>query len=409
VSNEILKRRTVCRLCNSSQLTFEVDLPVTAIADHYADSPNVALPVYPQDLYQCGECGHVQLLDVIPRERLFSRDYTYRPSRNPSVIEHFESYGRQLQPYLAHLSRPRVLDIGSNDGLFLEVLKNRFNAQVKGIDPAEAAANEANSHGIPTICDFWTSSVARHLAEGDNRYDLVAANNVFAHNDDLQDFARAVQMVVADEGIFATEISYLADIIANSLIGTFFHEHLSHHSLTSIRPFLLREGLQVFDAIPVNTQGGALIVLSSRTSRSETTRLSELISREHALGLAGRRSTAMLRENLALMRRQVNSLIQGHSFRRLVMYGASRSLNLIIDFFGLKELITLIVDSDPMKVGKYLRESAIQIQSAEVYRPTSGDLVFCSAWVHTETIRQRLRLQDVGAKFLSIYPRVELV
>lgn len=165
----------------------------------------------------------------------------------------------------------------------------------------------------------------------------------------------------------------------------------------------------MFDAIPVNTQGGALIVLSSRTSRSETTRLSELISREHALGLAGRRSTAMLRENLALMRRQVNSLIQGHSFRRLVMYGASRSLNLIIDFFGLKELITLIVDSDPMKVGKYLRESAIQIQSAEVYRPTSGDLVFCSAWVHTETIRQRLRLQDVGAKFLSIYPRVELV
>lgn len=409
MTKKIIQKRTTCRLCDSKNITFEIELPVAAIADHYAVQPNEELPVYPQDLYQCADCGHVQVLDVISREHLFSQDYTYRPSRNPAVVRHFESYAAHLDPYLGHIAEPRVLDIGSNDGLFLETIKRRFGAVVTGIDPAAGAAEEAQRRGIPTICDYWSTDIARKRVASGVAYDLVSANNVFAHNDDLQDFGNAISAVLKDDGIFSAEISYLADIVSKSLIGTFFHEHVSHHSLTSLRPFLRTIGLNLFDAIPVDTQGGALIIFASRRSLKESERLGRLLALEREFDLVGRRSMAALRANLAKMRRDVISLIHITPFERLVMYGASRSLNLIVDFFDLRGQIDLIVDSDDQKVGRYLRESKARIVSASEFKPKRGDLVFCSAWVHTESIRQRLRCDEAQAHFLSIYPTVELV
>ena len=88
----MLTRRTKCRLCESDQLVLAVKLPLTTIADHYRATGEKQMPLYPLDIYRCEVCGHIQLLDILPPAVLFDAEFTYMPSKNPALIEHFKMY-----------------------------------------------------------------------------------------------------------------------------------------------------------------------------------------------------------------------------------------------------------------------------------------------------------------------------
>ena len=49
-----------------------------------------------------------------------------------------------------------VVEIGSNDGLFLNHCQNRGASYVLGVDPARNLAHIAEEHGIHTVCGFFT-------------------------------------------------------------------------------------------------------------------------------------------------------------------------------------------------------------------------------------------------------------
>jgi len=134
----MLTRRTKCRLCDSVQLVLAVKLPLTTIADHYRVTGEKRMPLYPLDIYRCETCGHIQLLDILPPAILFDAEFTYMPSKNPALVEHFKMYAYSVSKLLAVKSSPVCVDIGSNDGLFLQTLEDRLGAEILGIDPAHA-------------------------------------------------------------------------------------------------------------------------------------------------------------------------------------------------------------------------------------------------------------------------------
>ena len=61
--------------------------------------------------------------------------------------------------------------------------------------------------------------------------DVVTAFNVFAHADNMEQMAEGICHLLSKEGVFIFEFQYLLDIIDKMLLGTIFHEHMSHHSL----------------------------------------------------------------------------------------------------------------------------------------------------------------------------------
>ena len=60
-------KRDVCRLCESKNLELVVPLVPTPVAEKYLtkEQLNQKEAICPLDLYMCGSCGHVQLLDII--------------------------------------------------------------------------------------------------------------------------------------------------------------------------------------------------------------------------------------------------------------------------------------------------------------------------------------------------------
>ena len=158
-------------------------------------------PCYPLDIYFCAGCGHVQLLDVVDPRLLFE-DYA------ESVIGRFKPPAGSL-----------AVDIGSNDATLLSAFQSRGMGGL-GVDPARDIAARATEAGTETMAAFFTPNLTAEILDNRGPARIVTANNVFAHADDLSGIVEGVRTLLAPEGVFVFEVSYLADVIAKTLFDT---------------------------------------------------------------------------------------------------------------------------------------------------------------------------------------------
>ena len=408
----MLTRRTKCRLCDSAQLVLAVKLPLTTIADHYRALGEKQMPLYPLDIYQCESCSHIQLLDILPPAILFDAEFTYMPSKNPALVEHFKMYTDSVAKLLSVESSPVCVDIGSNDGLFLQTLKERLGAEILGIDPAHAPAEFARSQGVETWEEFFSDDTVRRITERFTKVDVISANNVFAHNDDLISFATNVASLMHDGSVFSFEFSYLVDVVEKGLIGTVFHEHVSTHSLLSLIPFLRRCGLDLIEIKRIDTQGGAAIgfakLITAKTQVGQS--VSQLIELEQKIGLDSARGIESFKNRIMADKNKVADLLRPYLSSVIAGFGAARSANLLIDFFELGPVLNFIVDDSPQKCGKWLNAFEVPILPNAALAEKSPGVVICLAWIHTEKITTRIK-ETLGSevKVLQLYPEIKLV
>jgi 2-polyprenyl-3-methyl-5-hydroxy-6-metoxy-1,4-benzoquinol methylase len=158
----VLTLSTDFRFCESGQLALSIKLPLTTIADRYRATDDNQIPFYPLDMYSCEIRGHIQFL---PPAVLFDVNFTYMPSKHPALIEHFKMYADLIANLLVDHAASVCLDIGSNDGLFLQTLKARFGSEILGIDPAHAPVEHARSQGVETWEEFFSADSVRRIKE----------------------------------------------------------------------------------------------------------------------------------------------------------------------------------------------------------------------------------------------------
>jgi len=408
----MLSCRTKCRLCDSVQLVLAVKLPLTTIADHYRVTGEKQMPVYPLDIYRCETCSHIQLLDILPPAILFDAEFTYMPSKNPALVEHFKMYADSVANMLGGKSSPVCVDIGSNDGLFLQSLRERLGAEILGIDPAHAPAEFARSQGVETWEEFFSDDTVRRIKEKFTKVDVISANNVFAHNDDLISFATNVASLMHDGSVFSFEFSYLVDVVEKGLIGTVFHEHVSTHSLLSLIPFLHRCGLDLIEVKRIDTQGGAAIgfakLITAKIQVGDS--VTQLIKLEQKIGLDSALGIDSFKNRIFADKNKITNLLRPYLGSVIAGYGASRSANLLIDFFELGNVLDFIVDDSPKKCGKWLNAFEVPILPNSALAEKRPSVVICLAWIHTEKITTRIK-ETLGreVKVLQLYPEIKLV
>ncbi len=252
------QRRNSCRLCESTRVECVFRFEPSALAEWYfpAERADEAAAVYPMDLFLCRSCGHVQLLDVIDPVRLFSC-YQYTTASSPGLEAHFQRYAAQVVDKLALPAGSLVVDVGSNDGTLLRQFAGR-KMRVVGIDPATDLARAAVAAGIPTLNAFMDAQTAQRVRQDYGPVKLCTANNVFAHNDELGRMAAAIGSLLADDGVFVFEVSYLLDTVKGLVFDFVYHEHLCYHSVKPMDAFLRRHGMHLFDVEHVPSKGGSM-------------------------------------------------------------------------------------------------------------------------------------------------------
>jgi SAM-dependent methyltransferase len=401
--------REKCRLCSSSDLIPVVDLPDTVPGEHLKASPEVPDPeMLPISLHQCGGCGHVQINSIPDPSSLFNEHYTFMPSNNPQIIKHFTD---TIDYFLAnHKADVRfAFEFGSNDGLFLEILRKKTGCKVLGMDPSLPPVEVARRRGIETIHDFFGQGAEKDIVPGHGQADVVIANNVFAHIDDLQGILASVGELLSDGGYFVFEVSNLLDIVNKFLIGTIIHEHLSHHSTHSLIPFLRVEGFQLADVINVNhIQGGAIICIAKKTSEpTGNPTIERILKTESDAGITSvsgmKAFNKRLHETLYGFREELTGLPGADN---IITYGAARSAPFILQLMDIDNRLACCIDDNPHKTGKFLPISNIPIHPSSHLDSLDNSQphnILITGWAQSQRISSRLQ-SKYDCNVATIFP-----
>ena len=361
----------------------------------------------------CRKCGHVQQLDVLNTEALWE-DYTYHSANSAGMVEHFEEVVENLMDVYRHPLNSLVIDIGSNDGSLLKSFKSR-GLQVLGIDPAKEIASKASSEGIETIPELFTRDLAQEIEKKHGLASVITAFNSYAHADNLEDLTKGIFELLEDDGIFIFEVQYLLDVIDKMLIGTIFHEHMSHHSLKPLNTFLERLGLTIIRVSRFsNIQHGSLVGVAKKSAGVDKIdkTVEDLLNLEKENKLDDLSTLRNFNDRLIKIKKNAAILVSEWKEKGLTIaaYGAARSGQTLISQFGFENIIEFILDDNPEKLYKYPAGEGVQVLPTEELYRRRPDIVIILAWVHSNNIiAQHQDFLKEGGNFVVISPEIRLV
>jgi SAM-dependent methyltransferase len=368
---------------------------------------------FPLDVFFCQDCAHVQLLDVVDPSVLF-KNYVYVSGTSPVFVKHFEDYAAKMIRKFKLGKDAFVVEIGSNDGTLLRFFKDA-GLKVLGIDPAEAIAREATQKGIETIPAFFTSKLAEIIQARHGPADLIVANNVFAHADDLHDIVNGIRTLLKPHGVYVFEVSYLVDVYEKTLFDTIYHEHVCYHSVKPLRSFFKANGMELIAAQRVDTHGGslhAMAQLAGGPHRVEPS-VAESIQREASLGLDKAATLKGFSAKINKLRDDLNALLKklkGEG-KRIAAFGAPAKATTLMLHFGIgPEFVDFIVDDSPLKQGLYSPAFHIPVvPSTEIYNRKPDYLVIL-AWNFAEPIiAKHAQFRQDGGHFIVPVPTVRVI
>jgi hypothetical protein len=240
------------------------------------------------------------------------------------------------------------------------------------------------------------------------------ANNVLAHVPDIDDFSRACQMLLKENGVFTCEFPHLLNLISQHQFDTIYHEHFSYLSFGTVVNIFAKNGLSVFDVEKLGTHGGSLRVFAQRSdtgSHQLSVRVEELISEENNAGMTTIDFYRGFQEHAEKVKNDfLRFLIEKKSQGKLVVgYGAAAKGNTLLNFAGVKsDLIKYVVDRSPHKQDKFMPGSRIPIVSEDRLASDKPDFVVVFPWNIFEEIAAQFSMQE-NSKFQLVAPNLGIL
>lgn len=424
----VYRTRTDCRLCGSEKLECVWSFGETPLANNYRTPDEVAQgvfePMAPLHISCCQDCHLVQLIDVVDPDLLF-KHYLYVSSTSPSFVRHFEDYAKTLIDSFSLTNNSFVVDVGSNDGVLLKPLQ-AAGIRVVGIDPAENVAAAANAAGLPTVPAYFTPEIARRVKAKHGPADVISANNVFAHTDDVHTFVAAVKELLAPAGVFVFEVQYVKDLIEKNLFDIVYHEHTNYYHITPLITYFERQGITMFDVERVPVHGGSIRVFVGR-GQKPTKRLQHLLQEEAAADLNTVVPYQTLANRMAENKEKLRSLIDGikAKSKTIAGYGAPAKATTLMYASGLTgDDILFIVDDAPLKQGRLMPGTHVPIYGPEAlygegphFAPPPGgatrgrpDYCLVLAWNFAESImKTHAKFSELGGTWIVPVPEPRIV
>jgi SAM-dependent methyltransferase len=405
---------TNCQLCDERDLSSLLFLG-------YVPPVNTMPPVgevltesvtYPLELLRCANCTMVQLgLEVDP-DVLFPPSYPYRSRSTGILRRNFAELAQRCSELLDLSASDLVVDIGSNDGTLLTNFQER-GLRVLGVEPS-LAAKDANDAGIPTRMEFFGPEAAAAIAVEVGRAKIVTAANVFAHIPDPVAITRAVESLLAEDGVFISESHYLPSLVETLQYDTIYHEHLRYYALGSLSELLRRAGLQPFRVERIPTHGGSIRVFASRPGvRAADDTVTATLGEEERAGVTSGRALESFRIQVAQSKLDLASLLaplrqQG---ARIFGVGAPSRASTLINYTGLDEttLECVVEISTSGKLGKYMPGTRVPVVDEELLFSQQPDYALLLSWHISDELVANLRRKGYRGRFIVPLPQPAII
>jgi hypothetical protein len=231
----------------------------------------------------------------------------------------------------------------------------------------------------------------------------------------MSDVVTGIRSLLADDGAFVFEVSYIVDMIDNMVFDTIYHEHVSHHALIPLETFLNKHDMTLFHVARTGTKGGSIRGFAQPNStgkRPRASELSQLFAEEERRGITKPKIYHDWFEAIDKAKRSVlatldKAIAEG---KLIAAYGASTTTTTLLYHFELENRIKFIVDDNPLKQGTFSPGAHIPVLPSAELATKKPDIVVVLAWIYAEPILKRNQAYiDAGGSFLLPLPEPKIV
>jgi len=397
-------QNTECLACGTSNLRSILDLGKQPLANNYHNGETQ--DEYPLNLNLCQNCYHLQLSHTVNPDLMF-KNYLYVSGTAKTLRDYFDYFASKTLEYLPNATK--ILDIACNDGTQLDSYL-KLGLQTYGIDPAENLYEDSKLRGHDIICDYFNSDTS-YKFEG-KTFDIITAQNVFAHTSYTVDFLNTCKEVMNDDSLLFIQTSQ-ANMVRNNEFDTIYHEHLSFFSSNSMKSLVERCGMTLYDIFKTDIHGTSYVFVISKSKKEPKDGVSKNLLEEKELGMTDvltypeyalkcYQSTFNLKKKLEEMKND------GYI---LVGYGAAAKGNTLLNFGKIS--LDFIIDDNPLKQNLLTPGMNIPIFGPEKINQISekDKVVFVPlAWNFYSEIRNRIteRRENNNDFFVKYFPTLVL-
>jgi len=398
---------TECLACGTTDLRTILDLSDQPLANNYHTNlgTDSSQTKYPLKLNVCSQCQHLQLSHTVNPDLMF-KHYLYVSGTTNTLKEYFLKFAKKTIEYAPNAKT--ILDIASNDATQLDVYKT-LGLDTYGIDPAENLHKDALSKGHDIICDYFNTSTVSKL---NRQYDIITAQNVFAHNRYTVDFLTACKQIMHDESVLFIQTSQ-ANMVLNNEFDTIYHEHLSFFNTKSMKTLVERCGLVLSDVFKTDIHGTSYVFVITKNNHIKSNSVQDMMKFESDSGLYDMLKYPDYALKCYKTAFELKNVIDTHKLNGyyVIGYGAAAKGMTLLNFANIE--LDYIIDDNTLKQNLYTPGMNIPIYGPDklLELNDSGKVLFVPlAWNFYEEIKTRIKSKrNVNSDvFIKYFPKIEI-
>jgi NDP-4-keto-2,6-dideoxyhexose 3-C-methyltransferase len=332
-----------CRICKNTHLLPILDLGNQMLTGVFPREKNTQLVTTgPLRLVKCdgvGACGLVQLEHSYDLAEMYGLNYGYRSGLNKSMVDHLHGKIAKILQAIELKAGDLVIDIGSNDSTSLQAYPKDL-ATLVGIDPTGVKFHHYYPEHIQLIPDFFSARLVQEQFPG-RKAKVVTSFSMFYDLEDPLSFMREVADVLADDGIWVFEQSYMPTMLQTNSFDTVCHEHLEFYALKQIQFMVERTGLHIVDVELNETNGGSfsITVRKSRDDDQIEPSVQAMLAQEVDMGLEGLEPFEQFSNRIELAKNELLSFLKDCKVqgKKVAALGASTKGNVLLQYCNLTQ------------------------------------------------------------------------
>ena len=402
-----------CRICGSVNILEVLSLGEQHLTGVFPQSIDTPVTKGPLGMVWCQDCGLLQLKQSYSLDEMYGDNYGYRSGLNASMVAHLTHKIRGLERLVHLTSSDLVIDIGSNDATSLKAYSGKHRKV--GIDPTGKKFSQFYTEDIALIPDFFSAATFRKKFPND-KAKIVTSIAMFYDLESPASFVRDIEVVLADDGIWHFEQSYMPSMLRTHSYDTICHEHLEFYSFKVVKNMLESCGMRVIDVQMNAINGGSFAVTACKKCapyRSNLPIIQWMLHQEEDMGLDTPRPYRAFEENVFKHRKNLVSLIDSivGDGKKVFGYGASTKGNVLLQFCGLtSQHLPCIADVNEQKFGCFSPGTHIPIVSEKEAHAMKPDYFLVLPWHFKHNILEREKdYLARGGKLIFPLPEIEIV
>ena len=398
-----------CRSCKSKFLTKIYTLGRQSLTGIFPSKKNAKISKGDLSMVICNKCKLLQLEHNFDANEMYGSNYGYMSSLNKSMISHLKLKALGLKKRYQLKSNMKILDIGSNDGTFLSFFNNKY--KLFGCDPTISKFSKYYRKDINQIPLFFSSKLFEN-----KKFDLISSISMFYDLPDPLTFAKEINSILNNNGVWHIELSYMPMMIKNRSYDTICHEHLEYYSLKSLKYLLDKANFKIIN-LSFNQINGGSIELDVTKKRSKLKECKHLINwvleserlnkyneiEKHKLFFKECQNHKILLKKLLLTLKKQNKKILG--------YGASTKGNVLLQYCNIdSKILNYIAEVNRFKFNKFTPGSNIKIISEQEAKRIKPDYLLVLPWHFKDhIIKKEQNFLKNGGKMIFPLPDIEII